>query len=182
MGPWGNPHFREVDIVSSGTLRMASLNSAAGRKAPGASGGEFRLAHIHRCRARAHGVRIPDGQYPQLLAAVDLGSNSFRLIVGRVEETDAGSQIYQVDALREPVRLAAGLSRDKMLDRASQVRGWDALKRFGERLRDFHPDHVRAVAANTLRIAKNAGEFLGEAQAALGFPIGSDRRAARKRG
>ena len=108
---------------------------------------------------------------PQLLAAVDLGSNSFRLIVGRVEETDAGSQIYQVDALREPVRLAAGLSRDKMLDRASQVRGWDALKRFGERLRDFHPDHVRAVATNTLRIAKNAGEFLGEAQSALGFPI-----------
>ena len=73
---------------------------------------------------------------PQLLAAVDLGSNSFRLIVGRVEETDAGSQIYQVDALRESVRLAAGLSSDKMLDRASQVRGWDALKRFGERLRD----------------------------------------------
>jgi len=108
---------------------------------------------------------------PHLLAAVDLGSNSFRLIVGRIEETRAGSQIYQVDALRDPVRLAAGLSKDKMLDRASQVRGWDALKRFGERLRDFHPDHVRAVATNTLRVAKNAREFLGEAQAALGFPI-----------
>ncbi|MDE1183737.1 exopolyphosphatase [Paraburkholderia sp.] len=108
---------------------------------------------------------------PPLLAAVDLGSNSFRLIVGRVEETDAGSQIYQVDALREPVRLGAGLSSDKMLDRASQVRACDALKRFGERLRDFHPDHVRAVATNTLRVAKNAGDFLAEAQAALGFPI-----------
>ena len=108
---------------------------------------------------------------PHLLASVDLGSNSFRLIVGRVEETPAGAQIYQVDALREPVRLAAGLSADKMLDRASQVRGWDALKRFGERLRDFHPDHVRAVATNTLRVAKNAPEFLGEAQSALGFPI-----------
>ena len=46
-----------------------------------------------------------------------------------------------------------------MLDRASQERGWEALKRFGERLRDFHPDHVRAVATNTLRVAKNAGEF-----------------------
>jgi len=69
------------------------------------------------------------------------------------------------------VRLAAGLSADKMLDRASQVRAWDALKRFGERLRDFHPDHVRAVATNTLRVAKNAAEFLGEAQSALGFPI-----------
>lgn len=108
---------------------------------------------------------------PHLLAAVDLGSNSFRLIVGRVEETGAGSQIYQVDALREAVRLAAGLSRDKLLDRASQERGWEALKRFGERLRDFHPDRVRAVATNTLRVAKNAHEFLAEAEAALGFPI-----------
>ncbi len=112
--------------------------------------------------------------YPHLLAAVDLGSNSFRLIVGRVEETPAGSQIYQVDevdALREPVRLGGGLSKDKMLDRASQVRGWDALKRFGERLRDFHPDQVCAVATNTLRVAKNAHDFLAEAEAALGFPI-----------
>lgn len=108
---------------------------------------------------------------PHLLAAVDLGSNSFRLIVGRVEETPAGSQIYQVDALREAVRLAAGLSVDKMLDRASQERAWGALKRFGERLRDFHPDHVRAVATNTLRVAKNASEFLAEAEVALGFPI-----------
>ena len=114
---------------------------------------------------------LPMVNNPQLLAAVDLGSNSFRLIVGRVEESGAGTQIYPVDALREPVRLAAGLSRDKLLDRASQVRGWDALRRFGERLRDFHPDHVRAVATNTLRIAKNAGEFLAEAEAALGFPI-----------
>ena len=108
---------------------------------------------------------------PKLLAAVDLGSNSFRLIVGRVEDTASGSQIYPVDALREAVRLGAGLSRDKYLDRASQARGWSALKRFGERLRDFHPDHVRAVATNTLRVAKNAADFLGEAENALGFPI-----------
>ncbi len=108
---------------------------------------------------------------PKLLAAVDLGSNSFRLIVGRVEETVAGSQIYPVDALREAVRLGAGLSRDKYLDRAAQARGWSALKRFGERLRDFHPDHVRAVATNTVRVAKNAADFLGEAEQALGFPI-----------
>nr|WP_191629149.1 exopolyphosphatase [Pandoraea terrae] len=106
-----------------------------------------------------------------LLAAVDLGSNSFRLIIGRVEETPAGSQIYQVDALREPVRLAAGLNTDKYLDHPSQQRGWDVLKRFGERLRDFHPDHVRAVATNTLRVAKNASDFLVEAERALGFPI-----------
>ncbi|WP_455769721.1 Ppx/GppA phosphatase family protein, partial [Pseudomonas veronii] len=150
---------------------MASFNRAAGHKASKAPNG-----HPAPCASNAAAHARTEFAYsmvntPQLLAAVDLGSNSFRLIVGRVEETDAGSQIYQVDALREPVRLAAGLSRDKMLDRASQVRGWDALKRFGERLRDFHPDHVRAVATNTLRIAKNANEFLGEAQAALGFPI-----------
>ena len=166
------------DIVRPGTLRMASLNSAAGRdaqRAPKTPGRRAVLPASTPGAAAAALARMesayPMANTPQLLAAVDLGSNSFRLIVGRVEETDAGSQIYQVDALREPVRLAAGLSSDKMLDRASQVRGWDALKRFGERLRDFHPDHVRAVATNTLRIAKNAGEFLGEAQAALGFPI-----------
>jgi exopolyphosphatase/guanosine-5'-triphosphate,3'-diphosphate pyrophosphatase len=108
---------------------------------------------------------------PELLAAVDLGSNSFRLIVGRVDETAAGSQIYPVDALREPVRLAAGLSRDKLLDQPAQDRGLDALKRFGERLRDFRPEQVRAVATNALRVAKNAQDFLGEAEKALGFPI-----------
>ncbi|WP_233831367.1 exopolyphosphatase [Paraburkholderia sp. ZP32-5] len=155
---------------------MASLNSATGRDAQRAPKAPGRRASLPASAAAAAALARMESAYPmvntpQLLAAVDMGSNSFRLIVGRVEETDAGSQIYQVDALREPVRLAAGLSRDKMLDRASQVRGWDALKRFGERLRDFHPDHVRAVATNTLRIAKNASEFLGEAQAALGFPI-----------
>ncbi|CAM2193754.1 exopolyphosphatase [Paraburkholderia sp. A1RI_3L] len=142
--------------MRSATLKMATLNSAALARAA-------LLARMEPAQSMVN--------TPHLLAAVDLGSNSFRLIVGRVEETEAGSQIYQVDALREPVRLAAGLSKDKMLDRASQVRGWDALKRFGERLRDFHPDHVRAVATNTLRIAKNAREFLVEAEAALGFPI-----------
>jgi len=90
--------------------------------------------------------------------------------VGRVEETDAGSQIYQVDALREPVRLAAGLSRDKMLDRASQVRGWDALKALRRTFcAIFTPITCVRFATNTLRIAKNASEFLVEAEAALGF-------------
>ena len=102
------------------TLRMASLNSAAGHKTPKAPG-EHPVSSASTAAALARmESAYPMVNTPQLLAAVDLGSNSFRLIVGRVEETDAGSQIYQVDALREPVRLAAGLSRDKMLDRASQ--------------------------------------------------------------
>ena len=103
----------------------------------------------------------------ELVAAVDLGSNSFRLQVGRV----IGNQIYPLDSLKESVRLAAGLNAEKTLDGASQLRALEALRRFGERLRGFAPGAVRAVATNTLRVAKNAPQFLAQAEAALGFPI-----------
>ncbi|KAI5913524.1 exopolyphosphatase [Thauera sp. 2A1] len=102
-----------------------------------------------------------------LIAAIDLGSNSFRLQVGRI----VNDQIYPLDGLKEPVRLAAGLSPEKWLDMPAQQRGVSALQRFHERLHDFKPDGVRAVATNTLRVAKNAPEFLIRAEAALGFPI-----------
>ncbi|MEO8040357.1 MAG: exopolyphosphatase [Betaproteobacteria bacterium] len=112
-------------------------------------------------RAAAHAA-------PQsVVAAVDLGSNSFRLQVGRVVD----DQIYPLDSLREAVRLAAGLSADKRLDEQSQQRALDALHRFGERLRGFQPGAVRAIGTNTLRVAKNARDFLARAEAALGFPI-----------
>lgn len=101
------------------------------------------------------------------LAAVDLGSNSFHLQVARV----VGDQIYPLDSLREPIRLGAGLNREKRLDEDSQSRALDCLKRFGERLRGFDPHGVRAVGTNTLRVAKNAAGFLKLAEAALGFPI-----------
>ncbi len=101
------------------------------------------------------------------LAAVDLGSNSFRLQVARV----VGKQIYPLDSLREMVRLAAGLTADKRLDEDSQARALECLKRFGERLRGFPPHSVRAVGTNSLRVAKNASAFLKKAEAALGFPI-----------
>ncbi|MFM8338425.1 MAG: exopolyphosphatase, partial [Fluviibacter sp.] len=101
------------------------------------------------------------------IAAVDLGSNSFRLEVGRVVD----DQIYTLDSLKESVRLASGLQPDKSLDRASQERALDALSRFGERIRGLPPEAVRAVATNALRVAKNANPFLREAEAALGFPI-----------
>ena len=103
----------------------------------------------------------------ELVAAVDLGSNSFRLQVGRV----VGDQIYPLDSLKEVVRLAAGLNAERQLDAAAQERGLDALRRFGERLRGFAPEAVRAVATNTLRVAKNAAAFLAQAETALGFPI-----------
>ncbi len=107
----------------------------------------------------------------KMVAAVDLGSNSFHLLIGRVSESELGVQIHPLDSLKEVVRLAGGLGADKRLDAASQTRALLALQRFGERLRSFSPDRVRAVATNTFRVAKNGREFLKTAEAALGFPI-----------
>lgn len=105
-------------------------------------------------------------QHP-VLAAVDLGSNSFRLQVARVE----GEQLYMLDGLREPVRLAAGLTADNYLDEAAQQRALAALARFGERLRDLPHEAVRVVGTNSLRVAENAAEFIAKAELVLGFPI-----------
>jgi len=105
-------------------------------------------------------------QHP-VLAAVDLGSNSFRLQVAKVE----GEQLYMLDGLREPVRLAAGLTADNYLDEAARQRALAALARFGERLRDLPPEAVRVVGTNSLRVAENAAEFIAEAEQVLGFPI-----------
>ncbi|MES2772070.1 MAG: exopolyphosphatase [Pseudomonadota bacterium] len=103
----------------------------------------------------------------KLIAAADLGSNSFRLEIGRVLD----GQIYPLDSLKDPVRLASGLNEHKHLDLAAQERALAALRRFGERLRGFQPEAVRAVGTNALRVAKNAADFLPRAEAALGFPI-----------
>jgi exopolyphosphatase/guanosine-5'-triphosphate,3'-diphosphate pyrophosphatase len=102
-----------------------------------------------------------------IFAAVDLGSNSFKLQMARVVD----NQIYPLDSLREPVCLASGLTADKKLDEPSQARALACLKRFGERLRGLPPQAVRAVGTNTLRVAKNGLDFLKQAEAALGFPI-----------
>lgn len=103
----------------------------------------------------------------EVIAAVDLGSNSFRLQVARIVD----DQVYPLDNLKEAVRLAAGLSPQKLLDDDAWARGLAALGRFGERLRGLPPGAVRAVGTNALRVAKNAPEFLVQAEAALGFPI-----------
>jgi exopolyphosphatase/guanosine-5'-triphosphate,3'-diphosphate pyrophosphatase len=103
----------------------------------------------------------------ETLAAVDLGSNSFHLEIGRVVD----GQIYPLDAVREVVRLGGGLTAEKRIDRATQAAALEALAKFGERLRGFHKAAVRAVGTNALRVAKNAPQFLREARATLGFPI-----------
>ena len=101
------------------------------------------------------------------IAAVDLGSNSFHCQIARV----TGEQFFPLDSLREPIRLGAGLGKDKKLDDESQERALACLARFGERLRGLDPHGVRAVGTNTLRVAKNGKQFLRRAQTALGFPI-----------
>src|SRR5258705_4468275 len=101
------------------------------------------------------------------LGAVDLGSNSFHLAIGRVLD----DQIYPLDSLKETVRLGNGLTPEKRLDDLAQQRALAALKRFAERLAGMPREAVRVVGTNALRMAKNTGEFLERAEATLGFPI-----------
>ncbi|BBE52026.1 Guanosine-5'-triphosphate,3'-diphosphate pyrophosphatase [Ferriphaselus amnicola] len=102
-----------------------------------------------------------------VLAAIDLGSNSFRLQFARVEH----GQLVLIDGLREPVRLAGGLDANGDLEPASRDRALACLNRFRELLEQMAPNAVRVVATNTLRIANNSAEFLPQAEAALGLPI-----------
>ena len=101
------------------------------------------------------------------LGAVDLGSNSFHLAIGRVVD----DQIYPLDSLKETVRLGGGLTADKNLDAQAQERALAALKPFSERLAGMPRQTVRVVGTNALRVAKNAGPFLRRAETLLGFPI-----------
>jgi exopolyphosphatase/guanosine-5'-triphosphate,3'-diphosphate pyrophosphatase len=107
-------------------------------------------------------TRIPD-----VIAAVDLGSNSFHMVVARYSH----GQLIILDRLREMVRLAAGLDEHGRLDRDSIERALACLERFGQRLRDMKAESVRVVGTNTLRQAKRKGAFLDRARAALGHPI-----------
>src|SRR5659263_296182 len=101
------------------------------------------------------------------LAAVDLGSNSFRLEIGRIEH----GQYYRTEYLKETVRQGSGLDADRNLKPDALQRGWDCVARFGERLASFHRAEVRAVATQTLREARNRDKFLKPANKLLGFQI-----------
>lgn len=105
---------------------------------------------------------------PGALAAVDMGSNSFRLEIGL---PGAGGRYRRVDYLKETVRLGGGLDAAGMLSEAAAQRGLACLRRFATRLAGFAPAQVRAVATQTLREARNRDTFLLRAQEALGFPI-----------
>lgn len=101
------------------------------------------------------------------MAAVDLGSNSFHMVVARGHH----GQLAIVDRLREMVRLASGLGASGYLDNESQDRALACLRRFGQRLGDMQAHKVRVVGTNTLRKARNAEGFLSAAEQALGHPV-----------
>src|ERR1700712_255900 len=106
-------------------------------------------------------------RWPGQLAAIDMGSNSFRLEIGQLID----GRYRRVDYLKETVRLGAGLDADRLLTNEAADRGLACLQRFAQRLKGFTPAQIRAVATQTLREANNRDEFLARAQAVLGFPI-----------
>lgn len=108
--------------------------------------------------------RIGEGE---LLAAADIGSNSFHLIVARYEHGEP----RVIDRLRENIRLAAGLKSDGSLDDAHRDKALACLARFGQRLRGMPSARVRAVATNAVRQLRAPESFLAPAEAALGHPI-----------
>jgi exopolyphosphatase/guanosine-5'-triphosphate,3'-diphosphate pyrophosphatase len=106
-------------------------------------------------------------QNGSLLAALDLGSNSYRLEIARLDH----GQIARTEYIKETVRQGNGLDENRNLTPSAMQRGWDCLARFGERLVGFKKSNVRAVATQTLREARNREEFLSKGQTILGFPI-----------
>ena len=102
-----------------------------------------------------------------LVAAVDLGSNSFHLMVAEMQ----GSEIRVIDRLREMLRFGSGLDAQGCITALASRRALACLRRFGQRLQTLKAGQVRVVGTNTLRKARNAKEFLRRAEVALGHPI-----------
>jgi exopolyphosphatase/guanosine-5'-triphosphate,3'-diphosphate pyrophosphatase len=101
------------------------------------------------------------------LAAIDIGSNSFRLEIGQLEQ----GRYRRIDYLKETVRLGSGLDPQGRLTEEATARGLACLARFAERLQGFEPWQVRAVATQTLREAANRDDFLARGRAVVGHPI-----------
>lgn len=101
------------------------------------------------------------------LAAIDLGSNSFHMVVARLQN----NQLQTIDAIKEMVRLAAGLDDKNFLSADKSDEALECLRRFGQRIKDLPAQNVTAVGTNTLRKARNSATFLADAEKALGFPI-----------
>ena len=121
---------------------------------------------MQRTHATTHRPN-PPSRWPEHLAAIDLGSNSFRLEIGIAR--DGGYR--RIEYLKETVRLGAGLDAEGNLGEEAAQRGLACLARFAQRLEGYTPQQVRAVATQTLREARNRDAFLARAQGVLGLPI-----------
>lgn len=102
-----------------------------------------------------------------LYAAIDLGSNSFHMLVVR----EVAGSIQTLARIKRKVRLAAGLDQHNHLSHEAMQRGWQCLRLFSERLQDIPREQIRVVATATLRLASNADEFLQAAEQILGCPV-----------
>lgn len=106
-------------------------------------------------------------QSQHMLAAIDLGSNSFHMVIARL----INGQIQIIDQRGEKVQLAAGLSPVTGIAEDAQQRALDCLERFAEPIRGLHRYQVTVLGTNTLRAACNSREFIKKANEVLGFPI-----------
>jgi len=114
-------------------------------------------------------IEIEDNEsYPEIIAAVDLGSNSFHMIVARVDEQ---GNISMIDQMKEMVRLRGGLDANNNMDEAVAQKALGCLQRFGDRIRHLPADAVRAAGTNTLRSMNGSSTFLRKANKALGHRI-----------
>jgi exopolyphosphatase/guanosine-5'-triphosphate,3'-diphosphate pyrophosphatase len=122
---------------------------------------------MHRQPAAADRLSPSETDPSQIIAAVDLGSNSFHMIVGELRH----GQLAILDRIRETVRLAEGLSPTGDLLDDARARAITCLSRFGERLREMRAGNVRAAGTSTIRRAREDSTFMSEAEDALGHPI-----------
>jgi len=133
--------------------RMDMPGAAIQTRAPGLAPGRYTGGYVFSDRP--------------MYAAVDLGSNSFRLHIG---EAVAG-QMHIVRTARDPIRLAAGLGPDNRLSQEAMDTAVRCLRDFSAILRQHRLDAVRVVATNTLRVAKNADVLLPRLEEAIGYPV-----------
>ncbi len=110
---------------------------------------------------------FPANGAPRELAALDLGSNSFHLIVAQ----ESGGHLQTLDKIREMVRLAEGLDDRQRLTAAASQRALECLERFGQRLRHLRRENVRVVGTNALRKARDSEAFIESAEQALGHRV-----------
>ncbi|KGJ98031.1 Ppx/GppA phosphatase family protein [Thalassotalea sp. ND16A] len=104
---------------------------------------------------------------PPLYAVIDLGSNSFHMLISRL----VADSVQVVDKVKRKVRLASGLDDENVLDQKAMARGWECLSFFAERLQDIPAENIKIVATATLRLAVNSAVFISKAEAILKHKI-----------